>query len=87
MLYQVVTPNETLMQAYQNLLYGKPDCWDIQSEHETLTAAEKAANGVTGYVVIRLADDISPLMNISDRYRIDPKREPELAARVTQEQE
>jgi len=85
-MYQVVTPNERMMNAYQNVIQGKPDCWDVQSEHETLADAEKAAKKIRGRVAIRLSDDISPNFMISDKYRIKPEREPELNARVSAEE-
>lgn len=85
--YQVVTPDEKMMNAYQNIISGKPDCWDVQSEHDTLADAEKAAKKNRGRVAIRMSDNISPANMISDEYRIDPKREPELAARIKQEWE
>ena len=83
--YQVVTPDDTLMSAYQSVICGKPDCWDIVSQHDTLADAEDAANKIRGRVRIRLSDDINPNHSISDKYYISPKLEPELSNRIAQE--
>lgn len=78
--FQVVRFNNVLGVAYQNVVSGKPDCWDILSQHVTLGAAETAAATAKKNpfererVAIRLSDDINPRCMWSDFYRIDPTR-------------
>jgi hypothetical protein len=81
-MYQVATPNRVMMNAFQNVISGKPDCWDIVSEHSSLEEAEKAAKKNRGRVRIRLSDDPNPNHVISEKYCINPAREPELAEKI-----
>lgn len=83
MKYQVCKVNDVLASAYQNIISGKPDIFDVISEHDTINEARKAAEDCR--VIIRRSDDISPADNISEFYRIDPTKEPELAKRISTE--
>lgn len=84
-MFQALEFNEILADATQNLISGRPDLWNVISEHERFSDAAEAIKArkpgkfPTRYA-IRLSDDTRPHRTISAFLRIDPERMPGLAA-------
>jgi len=45
--FELVRENRVLMQAYQNVIEGKPDCWDHVAWFESLDEARAALKAAT----------------------------------------
>ena len=84
-MFQALEFNEILADATQNLISGRPDLWNVMSEHERFADAAAAVKArkpgqFPSRYAIRLSEDPQPHNKISEFLRIDPERMPELAA-------
>lgn len=55
-MFEVVTENKQLMQAYQSVIRGKPDCWDHYSYHRKLDRAKATARRLSKRVRCQVRD-------------------------------
>ena len=55
-MYTVVKANEKLMQLYQNVIHGGPDCWDVVSNHRVKASAMAAAKRLSKHYRCQVRD-------------------------------
>ena len=78
-LYEIVKFDQTTANLTKTAIDNRPSVWDVIGTADTISDAKNFAANISGRIAIRLADDPDPITVINDFYRIDPKKNPELA--------